>query len=218
MKKTIGIVGMVAFCLTVNSTNAQTPETTQPVVAPVHQTSTWDHRKNPTVVAITSKYEGKYLTARPASTEADVFPVIGKYESSTNTDAPEVTIVLDAENKGIAWIEGLPQGRIKAMLRKSPATYKIPAQKTEDGKEVAEGTLIFDKETNTLSISIGKPFNAEDPASVFAAPVVEEPAPATTKSSKSKKTKTVQQPKAWIYTGTKVIVETPVATTTQEQK
>lgn len=54
------------------------------------------------------------------------------------------------------WIEGLPQGRVKAMLRKSPATYKIPAQKTEEGKEVAEGTLMFDKETNTLSICIGK--------------------------------------------------------------
>ncbi len=36
------------------------------------------------------------------------------------------------------------------MLRKSPATYKIPAQKTEDGKDVAEGTMIFDKDANKL--------------------------------------------------------------------
>jgi hypothetical protein len=217
MKNTLKIVGVIAFCLALISTNAQTPQTnTQPVVAPVATTTTtttvvqtWDYKKNPAVTAITSKYEGKYLTARPASTEADIFPVIGKYESSVNADAPSVSVALDAENKGMVWIDGLPQGRVKAMLRKSPATYKIPAQKTEDGKEVAEGTLIFDKETNTLSINIGKPFNAEDPAVAFAAPV-EEPAPAVTakSKSKSKKTKTVQQPKPWIYTGTKVVVET----------
>lgn len=207
MKKTLSIIGVVAFCLAVNSSNAQTPETTQPVSTPAPQTQTWDPKKNPTVTAITSKYEGKYLTARTASTEADIFPVIGKYESATNADAPAVSIALDAENKGIVWIEGLPQGRIKAILKRSPSTYKIPAQKTEDGKEVAEGTLIFDKMTNSLSINIGKAFNDVDPAAAFAV-VAEEPAPATTKSSKSKKTKTVQQPKPWIYTGTKLVVET----------
>ena len=53
------------------------------------------------------------------------------------------------------------------MLRKSPATYKIPAQKTEEGKEVAEGTLMFDKETNTLSIAIGKDYNLENPSMAF---------------------------------------------------
>jgi hypothetical protein len=206
MKKTL--IGMAAFCLAIISTNAQTPENTQPVSTPAPQTQTWDPKKNPTVTAITSKYEGKYITARPASTEADIFPALGKYESSTNTDAPSVSIALDAENKGMVWVEGLPQGKIKAILRKSPSTYKIPAQKTEDGKDVAEGTLIFDKETNTLSINIGKPFNAENPAGVFAAPVEEEPAPATTSKSKSKKAKTVKEPKAWIYTGTKLVVET----------
>jgi hypothetical protein len=209
MKKTL--IGVAAFCLAVISTNAQTPQTTEPATTPATTPvqQTWDPKKNPTVAAITSKYEGKYLTTRPATTEADIFPVVGKYESSTNADAAAVSIVLDAENKGIVWIDGLPQGRVKAMLRKSPAVYKIPAQKTEDGKEVAEGTLIFDKETNALSINIGKPFNAEDPASVFAAPV-EEPAPAATTKSKSKKTKTVKETKPWIYTGTKVVVETAV--------
>lgn len=209
MKKTLGIFGIIAFCLTVISTNAQTPQTTEPATTPATTPvqQTWDPKKNPTVTAITSKYEGKYVTARPASTEADIFPVIGKYESSTNADAASVSIALDAENKGMVWVEGLPQGKIKAILRKSPSTYKIPAQKTEDGKEVAEGTLIFDKETNTLSINIGKPFNAENPAAVFAAPV-EEPAPAVTTKSKSKKTKTVKEPKAWTYTGTKLVVET----------
>lgn len=214
MKRTFGIVGVIAFCLIVSTSNAQTPQTnTQPVVTPAPATveQSWDPKKNPTVLAITSKYEGKYITSRPATTELDIFPVIGKYESTTNADAASVSIALDAENKGVVWIEGLPQGKIKAMLRKSPAVYKIPAQKTEDGKEVAEGTLIFDKEAGTLSINIGKAFNAEDPAAAFAAPV-EEPAPvATTKSSKSKKAKVVQQPKPWIYTGTKVVVETAAA-------
>ncbi|NOT50437.1 MAG: hypothetical protein HOP10_04075 [Chitinophagaceae bacterium] len=207
MKKTLGIFGVIAFCLAIISTNAQTPQTNTepaaiPATTPVQQT--WDPKKNPTVIAITSRYEGKYITARPGSTDADIFPVIGKYESSTNADAASVSIALDGENKGMVWIEGLPQGKIKAMLRRSPAVYKIPAQKTEDGKEIAEGTLIFDKETNTLSINIGKPFKAEDPAAVFLVPV-EEPAPAVT--TKSKKTKTIKEPKPWIYTGTKVVVE-----------
>src|SRR5690242_12707406 len=93
MKKTFGIVGVIAFCLAAINSSAQvtptTPATTntQPVVATTAPTviNTWDAKKNPTVLAITSKYEGKYLTARPAATELDIFPVIGKYESSTNT-------------------------------------------------------------------------------------------------------------------------------------
>jgi hypothetical protein len=188
MKKTIGIVGVIAMSLLTLSVNAQ---------------QTWEAKKNPTVDSITSPYAGKYITARPALTTADIFPVIGKYESATNTDAASVAITLDQTNKGIVWIEGLPQGKVKAMLRKSPATYKIPAQKTEEGKEVAEGTLIFDKETGTLSICIGKLYNAEEPATAFTVPV-EEPA-TTTKTSKTKK---LILPKAWLYTGTKLVTET----------
>ncbi len=191
MKKTIGIVGVIAMSLLTVSANAQ---------------QTWEPKKNPTVDSITSLYAGKYVTTKPALTNADIFPAIGKYESATNADAASVTIMLDETNKGIVWIDGLPQGRVKAMLRKSPATYKIPAQKLEDGKEVAEGTLIFDKETNTLSICIGKLYNTADPAQVFAAAYQEAiTASATTKkTTKSKKTVT---PKAWIYTGTKVVTE-----------
>ena len=147
----------------------------------------WDAKNNPTVDVITDKYKDKYITSRPASTTADIFPVIGKYESATNADAASVTISLDAENKGMVWIEGFPQGKLKAMLRKSPATYKIPAQKTEDGKDVAEGTALFDKETNTLSIIIGKNYNAAEPAAAFAAEPVEETI-AVTKTTKTKKT------------------------------
>ena len=184
MKKTFEIMGVIVLSLLTRSVHAQ---------------ETWDPKKNPTVEAILSKYEGKPITPRTELTTADIFPVIGKYESATNADAAAVTIILDEQNKGLVWIEGLPQGKIKAMLRKSPATYKIPAQKTGEGKEVAEGTLIFDKETNTLSICIGKTYNTENPAAAFAAPV-EEPAVAITKT----KTKKIVQPKAWIYTGTKL--------------
>ncbi len=105
------------------------------------------------------------------------------------------------------------------MLRKSPATYKIPAQKTADGKDVAEGTLIFDKEANTINIVIGKPFNVENPAAVFAAPAIgtldETSANTETevkvKEGKTKtitKTKKPEEPKAWTYTGTKLAKET----------
>src|SRR5258705_5376034 len=175
MKKTIGIVGVTLLSLLTISVHAQ-------------QTQTWDPKKNPTVEATISKYEIKPVTPPTELKTSDIFPVIGKYKSATNADAAAVTITPDEQNKGIVWIEGLPQGKIKAMLRKSPATYKIPAQKTEEGKEVAEGTLIFDKETNTLSICIGKAYNAEDPAAAFTAPV-EEPAVIAKTKTKSKKVK-----------------------------
>jgi hypothetical protein len=187
MKKIIVIMSAIVLAITAN---AQTDTT-----------KGWDAKKNPTVGEITEKYKDKYVTSKPAPTTADIFPALGKYESATNADAASVTISLDAENKGLVWIEGLPQGKVKAMLRKSPATYKIPAQKTEDGKDVAEGTALFDKETNTLSIIIGKNYNAAEPAAVFAPEPVEE----TVAASKTTKTKkTVAPPKPWIYTGTKV--------------
>lgn len=190
MKKTIGIMGGIVLSLIATAVQAQ-------------DTTRWDPRKNPTVDSLVSPYQKQLLPARAPVTTSDIFPVIGKYESTTNTDAAAVSISLDELNKGVVWVEGLPQGKIKAMLRKSPATYKIPVQKTEDGKDVAEGTLIFDKETNTLSICIGKAFNTEDPSAAFAAPA-EEPA-ATVKTSKTKKP---LQPKSWIYVGTKQAKET----------
>jgi hypothetical protein len=119
---------------------------------------------------------------------------------------------LDEQNKGFVWIEGLPQGKIKAMLRKSPATYKIPVQKTEDGKDVPEGTLIFDKDSKTLSIVIGKTYNAEDPSAAFTMTTEDQNMATTTDVVKTKtktggkivKTKTKPAPKPWTYTGTKV--------------
>lgn len=188
MKKTIVIMG--GFVLTLLSVTVSAQQT-------------WDAKKNPTVDSISALYRDKILTAPAPPTREDIFPVIGKYESATNVDAALLSITLDEVNKGIAWIDGLPQGRVKAMLRKSPATYKIPAQKTAEGNEVAEGTLIYDKLTNTLSICLGKEYNAENPAAAFVP--VEEPAVVTVKNTKSKKPVT---PKAWMYTGTKMSKET----------
>ena len=120
-----------------------------------------------TVDSIAAKYS--LLPMPQPLTLEQKFPVLGTYElgNGTETSTP-LTISIDAENKGIVWVEGLPQGRVKAYLRKSPATYRIPAQKTEAGKNVPEGTLIFDKETSTLNISLGAPFNEADPSAVFA--------------------------------------------------
>jgi hypothetical protein len=189
MKKTIGIVGGIVLSLLMQNSYAQ---------------QTWEAKNNPTVDSITAKYKDKMVQPKAAASITDIFPALGKYESATNPEAALLTITQDAENKGIVWIEGLPQGKVKATLRKSPATYKIPVQKTEDGKDVAEGTLIFDKETGTLRICIGKPFDTENPEAAFAVPETAEVV-AGTKPVKSKKPAT---PKAWVYTGTKLTNET----------
>jgi hypothetical protein len=213
MKKTIFSMGVIALSFLTASVFAQTPETQPAQPSQPNQPATetkpadnWDYKKNPTVAAILSKYESRYITTKSELSDEDYYPVIGQYESA-NEEAPSVLIALDAENRGTVWIEGLPQGKIKAYLRKSPAVYKIPAQKTEDGKSVAEGTLIFDKEANTLNILIGKDYNTADPASVF---VVAEEVEAKPKSKKAPKVKT------WSYTGNKVIVvEEEVKTETE---
>jgi hypothetical protein len=217
MKKTIIIMaGIVLSLLTISAYGQQTPPVNQPPATqpPVTEPQTWDAKKNPTVDSIISKYQGKLIPPRDPLTIEQIYPVIGQYQSTVNADAPSVKIYLDADNKGLVWIEGLPQGKIKAMLRKSPATYKIPSQKTEDGKEVEEGTLIFDKDANTLNIVIGKPYMAADPASVFLAPVVpEEPivAEVKTKTSKNKTKVKAKEPKSWSYSGTKVETTTAMS-------
>lgn len=209
MKKAAFFAGIFFTILSV--ANAQ--DSTKPAVS------------NPTVDSIAAKY--KLQPMPEAMTPEQVFPVLGEYqpsaapapeataattESTTTTTteaAPAVSnvkIMLDEQNKGIVWIEGLPQGKIKAFLRKSPSTYKIPAQKTEDGKDVKEGTMIFDKDTKTLSVIIGKAYNDQDPAASFA-PAVEEPVAAAPvkKTKKGKKAvKPVKVEKPWVFTGTKI--------------
>jgi hypothetical protein len=119
-----------------------------------------------TVDSISAKYH--LLPMPEALTIEKTFPVIGTYQlNGENGAAQDVTITLDQENKGIVWIEGLPEGKMKAYLKKSPATYRIIAQKTESGKQISEGTLIFDPSSSVLNIALGKAFDNIDPASVF---------------------------------------------------
>jgi hypothetical protein len=203
MKKAAFFAGIFFTILSV--ANAQ-DATTKPAVS------------NPTVDSIAAKY--KLQPMPEVMTPEQVFPVLGEYQPSaapaveatpavTATEAAltvsNVKIMLDEQNKGIVWVEGLPQGKVKAFLRKSPSTYKIPAQKTEDGKDVKEGTMIFDKDTKTLSVIIGKAYNDQDPAASFA-PAVEEPV-AVAPVKKGKKAKTVKKvvvAKPWVFTGTKI--------------
>jgi hypothetical protein len=107
MKRTISMVtGFVLTLVSVSSLKAQ---------------QVWDAKKNPTVDSISAKYQGRIITSRPALTTADIFPAIGNYSSSTTVDVTNTTtteissvvVSLDEQNKGIVWIEGLPQGRIK---------------------------------------------------------------------------------------------------------
>lgn len=251
MKKTLlaGIVSLL-FVLAINaqdststkpvtqdtSNPAQTqtnPVQTQPMTQDQKSNSTQtqsmaqEQKKygNPTVDSILSKYN---LVAMPSQiTTEQIFPVIGQYQSSTDA-SQKLTITLDDQNKGFAWVDGLPQGNhVKAVLKKSPATYKIPMQTTADGKEVPEGTLIYDKDAKTITVLLGRPFNDQDPASVFANPTSTDQSMATndqtttandqsnmnvtkakTTKSGNTKTKSVKKeepaPAPWVFTGTKV--------------
>ncbi len=116
--------------------------------------------------SIAAKYQ--LLPMPGALTIEKTYPVLGSYTLNTTEGTQQnVMITLDPENKGMVWIEGLPQGKIKAYLKKAPATYRILAQKSETGKQVSEGTLIFDQETNNLNIALGKPFDTSNPAAIF---------------------------------------------------
>src|SRR6476659_7497538 len=192
MKKTFFLAGIASFLLTL-SINAQQdstkpmqqdttkqmlqdttkqaqelqqPAQSQPTTTQSQPTTTMEQKKygNPTVDSILSKYTLVPMP-NPITTE-QIFPVIGQYQSTANADQ-KITVTLDDQNKGFAWVDGLPQGKVKAVLRQSPATYKIPAQKTESGTDVPEGTLIYDKDTKTISIMLGREFNDQDPGSVF---------------------------------------------------
>lgn len=186
MKTTFYFLGVVMFFLSLTA-SAQEPMNTKP--------------GNPTVDSILSKYNLQPMPS--AVSTVQIFPVIGQYQANDNAEN-KITVTLDESNKGFVWIEGLPQGRAKAILKRSPATYKIPAQKTEDGKQVPEGTLIYDKDANVIHVLLGLPFNDENPDAVFAAPAPEETTAVVTKT-KSNKTKTkVKKVETWSFTGTKV--------------
>ena len=191
MKKTL-LAGIICLLFSL-AINAQVP--TKPT--------------NPTVDSITSKYTLKEMPSQ--LTTEQIFPVIGQFQSNANADQ-KITITLDDQNKGFVWIDGLPQGRVKAVLKRSPGIYKIPAQKTVDGKDVMEGTLIYDKDSKVINIVLGRPFNDADPSSVLAPVTTDDQSVATTDQPKMKVTKTkgnktkikVKPVEPWVFTGTKV--------------
>lgn len=210
MKKAAFIAGaaLLMFTLAANAQTDTLPQT-QPVKT---NTDKWNNHDP-------AKYQ---LQPMPeALTREKVFPVIGKYNLTDKEGTTSaVTIMIDESNKGIAWIDGLPQGKIKATLRKSPGIYKIPAQKLEDGKSVPEGVLFYDKDANTLDVCLGCTYNVEDPTAVFAVatePVVTE-TETKTKKSGTVKTKTKTKPvKTWKYSGTKIVETTASSTVPMEQ-
>jgi hypothetical protein len=142
------------------------------------------------------------------------FPAIGNYQlTDKDGNTVNVTTMLDETNKGLLLVNGLPEGTVKAYLRKSPAVYKIPVQTTEDGKEVKEGVLIYDKDANLMNICLGCTYNTEDPATAFL-PVQEETTTpeeeAPKKNTKTSKKQTAKAPvaKPVHYSGSKMISET----------
>jgi hypothetical protein len=179
-----------------------------------------------TVDSIAAKY--KLLPMPEPFTIEKAFPVIGTYQlvSNANPSATQtsvstetsvndvnvteattanVTVYLDEESKGIVWVEGLPEGKFKAYLKKSPSTYRIISQKTESGVQIPEGTLFFDPEANVLNIALGKEFNDEEPTAVFASVNTET---ATVEQNAAKSAKTKKAPakaKVKLYTATKVV-------------
>jgi hypothetical protein len=138
------------------------------------------------------KPQPKELAPMPGElTDEMIFPVLGKYDYvDKDGEVASVTITRDAENKGVVWINGMPQGKFKADLKQSPSTYKIPVQKTlqndidgavattatdatekpaprYSGKSLKEGTLIFDSASHKLFVNVGAKFDEENPAAIF---------------------------------------------------
>lgn len=215
MKKTAILAGAALFCLFAASANAQTdtvPSPTAPVVtndrAANDKYNNWDK----------SKYAMQPMPE--ALTTEKIFPVLGTYQlTDKDGTASQVTVTLDETSKGIVWIDGLPQGRIKAYLRKSPAVYKIPEQKVGDDKTtktVAEGVLIYDRDANLLNVCIGCTYNETDPGVAFlpadAATVDQTETKTKTKNGTTKTKTKVTKVKPLHYSGNKLVQETALQT------
>jgi len=160
-------------------------------------------RRGTTVDSIRAKY--KMLPMPGAMTMERAFPALGTYQLNNAADpaTATLTVSLDSASRGIVWIEGLPQGKIKAYLKKSPSTYRILAQKTASGTQVPEGTLYYDSTANQLNIALGVPYNEADPTSVFAALSTTTPEAGETTEVKIKTKDTKIKTKAKYYTATK---------------
>jgi hypothetical protein len=159
-----------------------------------------------TVDSIRSKYT--LLPMPEALTIEKTFPALGQYQLN-NAASSAVIISLDSSNKGIIWVEGLAEGKVKAYLKKAPGTYRIPVQKTSSGKSISEGTLIYDRDNNVLNIAIGGGYNEADPAAIFPVDASVAPAPEETKV-KLKKGSTKTKTKIVYYSAAKL---NPASTT-----
>jgi hypothetical protein len=171
-----------------------------------------------TVDSIKAKYT---LQPMPeALTLEKAFPVIGTYQLTTADASSTVTVSLDSSNKGIVWVEGLPQGKFKAYLKQSPATYRVVAQKTESGTQVPEGTLIFDPSTSTLSVALGKAFNDANPSEVFALNITptDEATAATEVKVKTKTKDSKKKEKIVFYSATKAQQNTSSTGNVQQEQ
>lgn len=174
-----------------------------------------------TVDSIEAKY--KLQPMPEAQTIDKVFPVLGTYQlnaSADNATPSQVVVTLDSTNKGIVWVDGLPQGKLKAYLMKSPATYKIVSQKSVSGAEIPEGTMVFDPSTNTLNVEIGKAYDYNDPTAVFNAPAnadVANNTGTTVVKTKTKHVKAKEKSKVWFYTAVKSETSTSTSTNAAKQ-
>lgn len=231
MKKTAMLAG-AAFTLLAASVNAQTTTTTTTTTDTIPQPrstmTTVDTMMAADAMVSKDKYNNwsadtyKLQPMPEALTTEKIFPVIGKYQlTDQEGTSSTVSISLDPDNKGIVWVDGLPQGRIQANLRQSPAVYKIPAQKAgedpaaKDAKQVSEGVLIYDRDANVLNVCLGCTYNTANPAVAFESASAEEETPAaeeapkkTAKKSAKTQTAKVVKVKPVRYSGAKIIEET----------
>lgn len=151
-------------------TQPSTPSTPAPAQSPTNPDSSATVLADSTVYAayISNPEELKGLSTETLRPE-HAFPVLGSFNAS-GSSTETLTITQDATNKGIVWVEGLPQGKFKALMKKAPATYKIPAQTTESGKAVAEGTLFYNPSSKEVTIVVGRAFNDADPQAALTIP------------------------------------------------
>jgi hypothetical protein len=193
--KNSSLLAIAVFFGAVANAQTGTPAPTQPAV-PADSTASVtmiDTTIGKAYVTNPDRLQG--LTTETLTT-SHIFPVLGSYKGS-GTSTADVTITLDETNKGTVWVEGLSQGRFRAIMKKSPAIYKIPAQTSANGKAIAEGTLYLNPETNELNIVLGRSYNDKNPTSF------------QTVSSKGKK--------GWQYTGVKADTGAAVASPTPQQ-
>ena len=152
--------------VTTEASKSQTPATATPTTSATATVGAATTAAPTALVTLDSNLPEHLKGVTSSTVEPKHFlPVIGSY--ATIDAATNVTVTVDEKNLGIVWISGLPQGSFKALLKKSPATYKIPAQKTAEGKPIAEGTLVYDKEAKQLWISLGTAYNEENPTAPF---------------------------------------------------